>query len=646
MTAVSHPKYRADIDGLRAIAVVPVVLFHAFPGLLPGGFVGVDIFFVISGYLISSIIIKSTAEGTFTYKDFYIRRINRIFPTLSLVVAISLIFGWFSLYADEYQQLGKHAAAGAGFVANITLLLESGYFDTASNTKILLHLWSLGIEEQFYILWPPLLLIFKRVRNSIPIVIATVIVFSFIANVLYMGVDKSIAFYSPLTRLWELAIGSLLAYYSIYSGGSLKIGNRIKDVFSIAGFVFILFSILFIREGNFPGYNAIYPVIGAALIIASGQSSFINKRIISNKVFVFIGLISYPLYLWHWPIFTYLRIITSGSISERHMWVAVISSFIIASMTYYLWERPIRFSKNKSKTALILAIAMLAIASSGMWIYLSGGVKSRAVVSNAAAVNAQFTGSLWQYTSNDICLDRYPLKGRDEYKWFFCIQNRDGQPDIMLYGSSFANQQYPGMVLNPAFSNKTILSIGNCAPDVPDSSSIRGNHPCAEDRPGQVKNLVKKIIVDNKSLKYVIIDGIDFVKKEGNQQRLTDFIKWVEDQGRTVIVFTPHVRPFYDIKACFSRPFSKSKKSCVARKTERGEMEKSFNLMRSDILRELPKTKFFDQNNALCNGVNCSFIRDGLPMFRDQGHYSVYGSKIVISSFLEWSKQNNINISE
>ncbi|MGS4687905.1 acyltransferase family protein [Citrobacter farmeri] len=193
-----------------SLAVVPVVLFHAFPSMLPGGFVGVDIFFVISGFLISSIIIKSTSEGTFTYKDFYIRRINRIFPTLSLVLATALIFGWFSLYADEYMQLGKHTAAGAGFVANITLLLESGYFDTASNTKILLHLWSLGVEEQFYILWPPLLLLFRRVRNLIPLVISVVILISFSANIFYMRIDASIAFYSPLTRFWELAIGSLL----------------------------------------------------------------------------------------------------------------------------------------------------------------------------------------------------------------------------------------------------------------------------------------------------------------------------------------------------------------------------------------------------------------------------------------------------
>lgn len=644
MTAVSHPKYRADIDGLRALAVVPVVLFHAFPSMLPGGFVGVDIFFVISGFLISSIIIKSTSEGTFTYKDFYIRRINRIFPTLSLVLATALIFGWFSLYADEYMQLGKHTAAGAGFVANITLLLESGYFDTASNTKILLHLWSLGVEEQFYILWPPLLLLFRRVRNLIPLVISVVILISFSANIFYMRIDASIAFYSPLTRFWELAIGSLLAYVFIKKKESIPFGALTKNIVSVVGVSLIIYSIIFIREKDFPGYNAIYPVLGAALLIASGPTSFVNRYVISNKAFVFIGLISYPLYLWHWPIFTYLRIITSGDVADRYMWVAVSAAFVISIVTYYLWEKPLRFSTNKPRTACLLALLVFLIGATGLAIYLSDGVKSRSVVSDASAVNAQFTGSLWKYTSNDICLNRYPMNGRNEYKWFFCMQNNDSQPDIMLYGSSFANQQYPGMIDNPAFDGKTILSIGTCAPDMPDSSARHDNHPCAADRPGQVKDLVKDIIIKSPGLKYVIIDGVDYEHKEGNLERLSDFIKWVEGQGRTVVVFYPHVRPFFDTKACFSRPFSPKAKECVATNTERNRMEKNFIEMRNSISKTLPGTLFFNQNDALCDGDYCPFVRDGLPMYRDKVHLSVYGSDLVIRKFVGWARDNKLSI--
>ena len=156
-THLSHPKYRPDIDGLRAIAVLSVVCFHAFPDLLKGGFIGVDIFFVISGFLISTIIFENLDKGTFSFSEFYSRRIKRIFPALLLVLIACYSFGWFALLADEHKQLGKHIAAGAGFVSNFVFWNESGYFDNAAETKPLLHLWTLGIEEQFYIIWPLLL---------------------------------------------------------------------------------------------------------------------------------------------------------------------------------------------------------------------------------------------------------------------------------------------------------------------------------------------------------------------------------------------------------------------------------------------------------------------------------------------------------
>lgn len=155
MTAhLSHPKYRPDIDGLRAIAILSVVVFHAFPSWIKGGFIGVDVFFVISGFLISTIIFENLDKGTFSLTEFYARRIKRIFPALILVLVACFAFGWFALLADEYQQLGKHIAGGAAFISNFVLWDESGYFDNAADTKPLLHLWSLGVEEQFYIIWP------------------------------------------------------------------------------------------------------------------------------------------------------------------------------------------------------------------------------------------------------------------------------------------------------------------------------------------------------------------------------------------------------------------------------------------------------------------------------------------------------------
>jgi peptidoglycan/LPS O-acetylase OafA/YrhL len=222
--SLPHPKYRPDIDGLRAIAVLSVVIFHAFPNLLKGGFIGVDIFFVISGFLISTIILSGLKHDSFSFIEFYSRRIKRIYPALLLVLIASFIFGWFALLADEYKQLGKHIAGGAGFISNFILWKESSYFDNAAETKPLLHLWSLGIEEQFYIVWPLLLWIAWKQRLNILTLVLIVMIISFVLNVNTIQSDSTAAFYSPQTRFWELLIGSILAYATI---------NSVKQTFDI-----------------------------------------------------------------------------------------------------------------------------------------------------------------------------------------------------------------------------------------------------------------------------------------------------------------------------------------------------------------------------------------------------------------------------
>ena len=206
-----YPTYRPDVDGLRALAIVPVVVFHAFPTLAPGGFVGVDVFFVISGYLISSIILGGLERGRFTFREFYARRIKRIFPALVLVLAACLAWAWFALFSDAYALLGKHVAGGAGFIANFLYWDEAGYFDAASDTKPLLHLWSLGIEEQFYLVWPALLVLSWRLHFPIAFLIAILGTVSFAINVVVVRSDQVAAFYAPWTRLWELLMGSGLA---------------------------------------------------------------------------------------------------------------------------------------------------------------------------------------------------------------------------------------------------------------------------------------------------------------------------------------------------------------------------------------------------------------------------------------------------
>ena len=225
--------YRPEIDGLRAFAVLSVVAFHAFPSWLKGGFIGVDVFFVISGFLITSHIFENLDKGQFSFTDFFGRRIRRIFPALILVMACSLTFGWFALLADEFAQLGKHIASGAVFIINFILVDEAGYFDNAAETKPMLHLWSLAVEEQFYIVWPLVLwLAWKRKFNLLTITIL-VILLSFYLNLRFVKSHPIVTFFWPVGRFWELLSGSVLAWLFLHKSDLLGRLNLWIDKFLV-----------------------------------------------------------------------------------------------------------------------------------------------------------------------------------------------------------------------------------------------------------------------------------------------------------------------------------------------------------------------------------------------------------------------------
>ncbi len=297
---LSHPKYRPDIDGLRAIAVLSVVAFHAFPTWMKGGFIGVDVFFVISGFLISTIIFENLERGTFSFAEFYYRRIKRIFPALIIVLSSCLIFGWFSLLPEELNQLGKHILGGASFVSNLVLWSESGYFDNSAETKPLLHLWSLGIEEQFYIVWPFLVwAAWKRNINIFQVIILFFIV-SFILNIWLIHTNPVATFFSPLTRFWELLCGSLLALYEIRKGNIYRLTTQLlttignftlqfeqiipnrftnSSLISFVGMGLLIGSFYFInKDFEFPGFWALVPILGSVMIIMAGPNAWPNKK--------------------------------------------------------------------------------------------------------------------------------------------------------------------------------------------------------------------------------------------------------------------------------------------------------------------------------------------------------------------------------
>jgi len=370
-TQLGHQKYRADIDGLRAIAVLAVVGFHAFPGTIQGGFIGVDIFFVISGFLISSIIFSNLEHNRFSFVDFYSRRIKRIFPALLLVLFASLVFGWFALLADEYKLLGKHIAGGAGFISNFVLWRESGYFDSSAETKPLLHLWSLGIEEQFYIFWPLLLaFVWRRKWNFAGLTLAVAII-SFAFNLYTIDTNPVAAFYSPVSRFWELMLGSLLAYISQHKP---HLNNKFKNVQSLLGVVLLVLGLFFINKARmFPGWWALLPTLGAFLIISAGPQAIFNRRVLSNKVLVWFGLISFPLYLWHWPLLSIAHIF-DGATTRGTRVLIVLTSVIFAWITYKFIERPIRFKTHGKLITVSLLALMLMVGSAGSVCYLKDGM--------------------------------------------------------------------------------------------------------------------------------------------------------------------------------------------------------------------------------------------------------------------------------
>lgn len=452
--AIEHSGYRADIDGLRAVAVLSVVVFHAFPGVLPGGFVGVDVFFVISGFLISGILLGNLdRHGSLRLGDFYARRIRRIFPALLLVLAASLAFGWFSLMQGEFTELGKHVAGSAAFLSNVVLWQQAGYFAPAADTTPLLHLWSLAVEEQFYIVWPLLLLAVHRRRTML--VIAVVAAASFAAGLLMIESDQDGAFFLPLGRVWELALGAGLARMT------LRPSVRVANYMAIVGAALIAAAAASTLDVlSYPGWAALVPTVGCALLIAAGPTTLVNKRLLASRGLVWIGRISYPLYLWHWPLLAFVALIVMDpSATLRTACVAV--AVALAAATYAFVERPIRAS-SRPTTAWTLAGLMLLVGTLG-------------VLAHREAIDTRYTsrGMLKSFPADGK--DRsYPASARSAHIGGMTVHvlGADGDPGVLVVGDSFAQQYIPRAERIVNGHRVMFATHGGCQP-IPGMGSTR-----------------------------------------------------------------------------------------------------------------------------------------------------------------------------
>ncbi|WP_170149486.1 acyltransferase family protein [Rhodoplanes roseus] len=463
-----HVGYRADVDGLRAVAILPVVCFHAFPAAMPGGFVGVDIFFVISGYLISGILLGNLARGTFSLPDFYARRVRRIFPALATVLSSSYLAGGLLLYPDEFKQLCKHIAAGAAFIANFALRREVGYFDAAAETKPMLHLWSLGVEEQFYIVWPLLLWLGWRLRLNLRMVILGVGAVSLAWNLWAVGADDPKAFFSPLVRVWELAAGALLAHAAATGTGSPE-RPALRDAMSIAGAALLVGALALLdREMPFPGWRAMVPVSGACLLIAAGPGAIVNRTVLAHPAMVWVGLISYPLYLWHWPLLSFAHIAILDGWEPAVRMAAVVLAVLLAWLTYRFVETPLRFGRWRKHSVAVLAVGLAGIGGAAFATNQLDGFPGRVPADTGGLAAWRYeTGPAYRSGS---CF----LEDLNAHVFGDCVDPPSAGPRLVaLWGDSHAAHLYAGLA--PVAGRMAQYTASGCPPLLATDFSYRAN---------------------------------------------------------------------------------------------------------------------------------------------------------------------------
>lgn len=440
MTLNNKPNlWRNDITGLRAIAVLPVVFFHAFPNILPGGFFGVDVFFVISGYLISGIIFRGLKAQTFSYLDFYDKRIKRIIPNLLLLFLFVSAIGFFTLIPMEFENLGKHLYSSSAFAQNFRLLHEFGYFSEDSIRKPLLHLWSLATEEQFYIFFPILCtLVWKLTKLSRVSIGTTVGVITVASLVFCLSLkDADFAFYFPLARFWELGAGILVAYAETFLDVRFaQYDQSLRNWLSVLGLgAVVLPMVWYSKSMTHPGYVTLLPVIGAVFILVGCPDAIINRTILSWRPITFIGLISYSLYLWHWPFLSYLYI---SNPQHPVSWtlLALLASLLVSIAVYFAVELPIRRCQIKPRAAvsLLLLIGLCLVFTFGQYVKKQEGLPHRPLPEG------------WQKLAEarpSIDFKEYKKAGKITYEGIdLRVTNKNSFPSIIFAGDSHAEQYY------------------------------------------------------------------------------------------------------------------------------------------------------------------------------------------------------------
>ncbi len=625
-------KYRAEIDGLRTLAVLPVIAYHlGIPGI-SGGFTGVDIFFVISGYLISGIIYRDFLENKFSYLDFYKRRCLRILPPLLIVLISTYFIGYNFLLPHQLVELGKSGVAAILFSSNFFFWSQSGYFDGPAEMKPLLHTWSLAVEEQFYILFPIFLMAaLKYVRIKIIYLIVLIIIMSFALSFVGVKVRPNMAFYFLPTRAWELGVGAFLAISSTEKFISSQ-NKFVVNILSVMGLLLIFIGFFWLNSTKpFPSYNALYPCIGAALIISTGKDAIVGK-ILSLKPVVYIGMISYCLYLWHWPIIVYTNLLLALSPHNKIFFVLV-TTFGLSVLSRYLIElpvkkyskliRPIRIVQYSASSILLLA----ALSSIFIFIPHYGRAFSKEAIAMSDFANYRLSDEYNYQFRLGSCFINGNNGMPDVFDKNACLVTQKNKRNYILIGDSHGAHLWRA-ISNAAGSDVNLIQVtaSGCKPI--EKQDI--NNKCS-----QLMSFIYDKFIENNKIEGIIISA------RWSEKDFPSLISTVDSTRKilpNIYVLGP-VAEYYGILPDLLA-YQINGRSGLARKMLNHDIKKTDKKM-SDVMR-INRIQYISVYDILCPRDKCEEISaNGKPTAFDYGHLTLSGATDVAAGIVPILNKNN-----
>ena len=618
MSAGSTLNHRPDIDGLRAIAVGSVVLYHCgFARLLPGGFIGVDIFFVISGFLITGIVSSDIEKGRFSLIDFYNRRVRRIFPALFCVYAFVFVAAFMTLMPSEVGTVTRNTISSLLFVSNIQFYSQSGYFDISSEFNALLHTWSLSVEEQFYVILPIALYFLRSLpRKRIVALIAVALLASLAASAWMVTEDQSAAFYLVQYRAWELMIGSLLAIAAVPKAQTPQFAN----ILGLVGIALIAGSLLALNSATpFPGLAAVPVCVGTGLILYSGAAiPTIVGRALSLPPLRFVGLVSYSLYLWHWPVWVFgQQIHEAHGVVDKLLYIA--ASFGLAVLSWQFIEKPFRHKPYRTAPVRVLVnaacgmTAVLAIA-----LFLQPFAQMYWQVPQRVQQVAAFVG----YDPNKSyrtgqCFLTSLYNQFSMFKVDPCLDLSETKPNYVLIGDSNAAHMYPGLAADGPQANILQATASGCTP----ISGSHGDNRCTD----LVAFMFDKFLPEH-HVDTIILSAL---WSDKDLPGLLRAIEKLKAYAARVVVLGPIVRYDIALPRVLAKSLYAGDPTIPARYRQPGPLETD-RLFSAEI--PASGAEYISIYNAICPDGNCTlWTSDNNPIQFDYGHLTEEGSVLVMS---------------